>query len=262
MDYLRSNLKALIEKANTNPTQLSRATGVPQPTIKRILDGTSAEARSRTIAPIAAHFNISVEDLKNVDLAAEASGSEPFVVRELIEPEATARARRITERFDAIRYIKQAEHLFTRSIDKEFTKNLNSIFSVNGLHFDFTYCSDKIAAEFRVHQSRFSRLSQHSTQNPSTAYLSLWRLSTLRLSTLDSHPDRKYFLFINIFNPDGVAVPMGNISRMIAEAGLHKINVVLSGPEEAAMFVNSFEKGTIRSFNEEGEEEEGNSSFL
>ena len=262
MDYLRSNLKALIEKANTNPTQLSKATGVPQPTIKRILDGTSAEARSRTIAPIAAYFNISVEDL-NIDLAKDDSNRpDTASLKRKIYGEPIPRDEVFDTKLDVISFTKQVNNSFRESIDKNFAKNIDSTFEINGLRFSMDYCSDNIAAEFKAYLPGLSRPSIRSSTSPSMAYYSLWRLSTLRLSTLDSHPDRKYFMFISVINPDGVAAPMGMISRMIAEAGLHKINLVLSSSQGAANFINSYEKGNVTSFNDLGGSDPDESSFL
>jgi DNA-binding Xre family transcriptional regulator len=263
MDYLRSNLKALIEKANTNPTQLSRATGVPQPTIKRILDGTSAEARSRTIAPIAAHFNISVEDLKNLDLAKDdPNRPDTASLRKNIYGEPIPGDEVFDTKLDAISFTKQVNNSFRETIDKNFAHNIDSTFEINGLRFSMDYCSDNIAAEFKAYLPGLSRPSIRSSTSPSIAYYSLWRLSTLRLSTLDSHPHRKYFMFISVINPDGVAAPMGMISRMIAEAGLHKITLVLSSSQGAANFINSYEKGNVTSFNGLGGSDPDESSFL
>lgn len=58
MSQLQLNLAYLIAKRDTNPTQLSKATGVPQPTIKRILDGTSQKPHDVTLAPLAQYFGL------------------------------------------------------------------------------------------------------------------------------------------------------------------------------------------------------------
>lgn len=58
MSQLQLNLAYLIAKHDTNPTQLAKATGVPQPTIKRILDGTSQKPHDVTLAPLAQHFGL------------------------------------------------------------------------------------------------------------------------------------------------------------------------------------------------------------
>lgn len=43
---------------------LAKKTGVPQPTINRILKGGSADPRSETVRPLADFFNISPEELR------------------------------------------------------------------------------------------------------------------------------------------------------------------------------------------------------
>lgn len=68
MKLLRKNLYYLLEKRETNPTALSNATGVPQPTIHRILTGASEDPRTSTLEPLAAHFGYTVEFLRSVDI--------------------------------------------------------------------------------------------------------------------------------------------------------------------------------------------------
>lgn len=81
MDKTRSrvgaNLSWLIAKNRTNPYEVQRATGVPQPTIHRILTGESSDPRTNTLQPLAAHFGVSVADLRERDLSGEGSGAQP-----------------------------------------------------------------------------------------------------------------------------------------------------------------------------------------
>ena len=51
------------------PTELSRATGVPQPTVHRILEGTSRDPRSATVQPIADFLGVTLDDLYFRDLS-------------------------------------------------------------------------------------------------------------------------------------------------------------------------------------------------
>lgn len=62
---LRENLQALMEKHGENSHSLSGKVHVPQPTIFRILDGTSADPRRATVAKLAKYFGVSVEELHN-----------------------------------------------------------------------------------------------------------------------------------------------------------------------------------------------------
>lgn len=67
MRQVRKNLAYLIEKRETNPTQLAKATGVPQPTILRILTGESEDPRTNTLQPLADYFGCTVEFLRTAD---------------------------------------------------------------------------------------------------------------------------------------------------------------------------------------------------
>lgn len=51
-----------------SPYALASATGVPQPTIFRILTGESDDPRTKTLQPLAAHFGLTVSDLRDRDL--------------------------------------------------------------------------------------------------------------------------------------------------------------------------------------------------
>ncbi len=66
---VKSNLEFLIARARTNPYALEKATGVPQPTIHRILTGESTDPRTKTLQPIADFFRVSVADLRDKDLS-------------------------------------------------------------------------------------------------------------------------------------------------------------------------------------------------
>lgn len=68
MNNLKRNLQYLIDKHGTNPTALAALTGVPQPTIHRILTGESKDPRSSTLQPLADHFNVMVEFLRTGDI--------------------------------------------------------------------------------------------------------------------------------------------------------------------------------------------------
>ena len=66
------NLEWLMADRKTNPYDLQRATGVPQPTIHRILTGESTDPRTKTLEPLAGYFGVSVADLRARDLAGPA----------------------------------------------------------------------------------------------------------------------------------------------------------------------------------------------
>lgn len=70
MSQLRRNLAYLMAKHGTNPTALAKATGVPQPTIHRILKGESDDPRTATVRPLADYFGVSVEFLRTANIEA------------------------------------------------------------------------------------------------------------------------------------------------------------------------------------------------
>lgn len=63
---LSNKLGFLLTAKQVNPTSLSRDSGVPQPTIFRMLNGESSDPRTSTLAPIAAYFGVSLEDLRSM----------------------------------------------------------------------------------------------------------------------------------------------------------------------------------------------------
>lgn len=78
--FIQSNLRYLM--GEMSPTDLHRATGVPQPTIHRIIIGESEDPKTATLQPIADHFGISVSDLRDRDLQ---GGERPTTMRQLEE---------------------------------------------------------------------------------------------------------------------------------------------------------------------------------
>lgn len=63
------NLEWLMAARKTNPYDLQRATGVPQPTIHRILTGESSDPRTKTLEPLAEYFGVTVAELRDRDLS-------------------------------------------------------------------------------------------------------------------------------------------------------------------------------------------------
>jgi transcriptional regulator with XRE-family HTH domain len=62
--YLRQNLLALIEAHNNiSESELARKTGVPQPTINRLLSGVTPDPRVSTVRDLARFFEVRIEQL-------------------------------------------------------------------------------------------------------------------------------------------------------------------------------------------------------
>lgn len=67
--FVRKNLQWLMGE-KISPYALAAATGVPQPTIFRILTGESDDPRTKTLQPLAAYFGLTVADLRDRDFQA------------------------------------------------------------------------------------------------------------------------------------------------------------------------------------------------
>lgn len=83
---ISKNLKYLLNRYAISPTALSKSTGVPQPTIHRILTGESKEPRTSNLRPISEYFNISIDDLSTRDLAGDKTDTDSNI---LLTPAAT-----------------------------------------------------------------------------------------------------------------------------------------------------------------------------
>lgn len=78
MEILQRNLDFLIKKHQTNTNQVATATGIPQPTIYRILSGETTNPRGSTLMLLAKHFRVSLEALQQTDLRANEVSSTPI----------------------------------------------------------------------------------------------------------------------------------------------------------------------------------------
>lgn len=85
MRTVAERLQRLIDSVpGMNPTRLSRETGVPQPTIFRILRGQSLDPDTATLRPLAERFGKTVAQLRGelpMDLAQEPPGRYYFIPR-------------------------------------------------------------------------------------------------------------------------------------------------------------------------------------
>ena len=61
---IRENLAALMAHRGISQNALAKATGVPQPTIQRIVRGESADPKTPTVQRLARFFGVSVEELR------------------------------------------------------------------------------------------------------------------------------------------------------------------------------------------------------
>jgi len=76
MNQLADNIRRLMSVEDLSENQLSRNTGVPQPTIHRVLSGKVADPRDGTLRPLAEYFGTSVEELRTGSPANRGSARE------------------------------------------------------------------------------------------------------------------------------------------------------------------------------------------
>lgn len=76
-DVLIDNVVALMRKEGLSEAKLSRATGIPQPTLHKILSGKTADPRISTLKSIADYFEVSLDQFYSGDYSSkELVGSE------------------------------------------------------------------------------------------------------------------------------------------------------------------------------------------
>lgn len=69
MSFLQQNLILLSTLRNTNPTAVSRATGIAQPTVHRYYSGENKTPKAEYLRKLADYFSVTVDDLLLKDLA-------------------------------------------------------------------------------------------------------------------------------------------------------------------------------------------------
>jgi phage repressor protein C with HTH and peptisase S24 domain len=92
MNNVAQNLRRLMADAGISENHLSRETGVPQPTIHRIVAGASADPRDGTLRPLAEYFGVTVEQLRTK------LPPQPSTVLSVREPIAAYDVKAIEER--------------------------------------------------------------------------------------------------------------------------------------------------------------------
>jgi|SRR5688572_5641719 len=75
MDYLVKNLIFLTRSSPDRQQDAGSTAGVGQPAISKIIKGTTKEPGYRTVAGLAKHFGVSIDDLVNRDIELDGSGT-------------------------------------------------------------------------------------------------------------------------------------------------------------------------------------------
>lgn len=98
---LADNLRYLLGEARLSENALAEKTGIPQPTINRILKEQSKDPRDSTLVPIAKYFRVSVEALRRANLRDSqhhVEGARTALDNELLRQAVTEAEQRIAAR--------------------------------------------------------------------------------------------------------------------------------------------------------------------
>lgn len=88
MNQTAANLRALmLASDDMSDNALSDKTGVPQPTISRILSGESADPRDSTLRPLAKFFGLTVHQLKTTPTAKVVAVASGHVAPQRVTPD-------------------------------------------------------------------------------------------------------------------------------------------------------------------------------
>ena len=80
---LKTRLKMLIDEREISPYTLSKISGVPQPTIHRILAGTSSSPRDSNVQKLAAGLQVSEAELRGMNESASSTLKEGLTPEEV-----------------------------------------------------------------------------------------------------------------------------------------------------------------------------------
>jgi len=115
-------LNRLMFEQKIRTTELARRTGLPQPTVHRIVTGTSPSPHHTSLKPIAKYFHISVNQLL---------GHEP--IPQLTETEATQQP--VVHSIPTITW-KEAENWNTLKTDKKLFADRNRVYTTKSMSND------------------------------------------------------------------------------------------------------------------------------
>lgn len=121
MDKTAENLAKLLKEEGISINELSRRTGVPQPSITRTLNKTHKEPRSGIVDPIAKYFGITAAELRG-SLKKPIEDGEPLIVSDPQEIELIAVYRGVTERGKA--FLLEAARVTKETHPKQKKKNV------------------------------------------------------------------------------------------------------------------------------------------
>lgn len=260
MSTLRHNLAFLMSKYQLTANTLAKETGVPQPTISRILSGESSDPRTQTIQPLAERFGLEAEDLRSSIVA----GAEAFSYEE--QPDPASRRKGLRDILDQKKHSAKTEVIAgprllrnndaarfnelrrraQEEIAEQITSQLRGQATRNFMRGPFVYLSDRLVLEIRIYPA-----GPNVTFDSPSWVQRLWELSCYRLQCLDNFPDRDYVLaaiFVDFdLQADTYTVardwltPHG-YQHLAAQAELHSIYMLATTPEALVDIVQRIEK--------------------
>jgi len=246
MSYLSENLAALLNQRKMNATNLAQATGVPQPTIHRILKGVSRDPRTDTIQPIAEYFGVPLETLRSTYLGMTLP--RPSRKKDNSAPNWKTRVSEV----DIFNNILKREQEFLSELEKQLDKKLDRRPPdlAGNPKYCFDYVSDRVVAEFSVVPVRARRVYPETTPSaeldldPVTRRL--WQMLCSKKVSSRRVGDRHYLMFLDPMSTDpgaDVRRIIPSVVDLIAEAQTQGMYVYWQGPQDAATIVATVEHG-------------------
>ncbi len=255
MSTLRQNLAFLMHKHQITANTLAKETGVPQPTISRILNGESSDPRTLTVQPIAERFGLDVEDMRSKLIDGAGDFTPTAAKLELlgkvgqppsIRTQSIARKGQQQAISEKLRNANIYCELVLPQQRKESTEN----FEIEQLD----YVSPKLALEWKVlPYSKKFQIPQGSHSRYEGLQAALWRLLALKSEA----PDRAYILailFVDIDNAPDEIEPLDAqdyfvqwaplppaLSKLSAQASLYGVSVMVSTPKHLVGIIEEIE---------------------
>jgi len=244
-----------MHKHQITANTLAKETGVPQPTISRILNGESSDPRTLTVQPIAERFGLDVEDMRSKLIDGAGDFTPPVAKVELLGKIGQPAAVREQGNARKVRHNLIGEKLRNASIYCELVlpqqrKELIENFEIDRLD----YVSPKLALEWKVlPYSKKPHLSQNSRHQYESLQASLWQL----LMQKNEAPDKACILailFVDIDNSSDEIEPQDAqdhfvqwaplppaLSKLSAQASIYGVSVMVSTPKHLAGIIEEIE---------------------
>lgn len=251
MSTLRQNLAFLMSKHQLTANTLAKETGVPQPTISRILSGESSDPRDATLGPIASRFGIELDTFRHrpIEGADQFSLATPTaeIIGQLLEP-TSVKVQQVRTRSPAAVKSLQITNFIDRLVSERFPEYV-------GRHGAFNYESPKLLLVWKTVPTLKGDFPEGASTIADRFRADLWKMSMERLCSKDSFPERVY-IFAVCFYSYQRATELGNIAdcflpwvtlptpivTLTTEASAHEISFISTTPQSLVEIIEQIEE--------------------